>query len=217
MKKFWEVLLNSTIYRVVSLVVQLAMVSAIFGLITNWKVVVACNLVCFIWYVVYHMLVIKVRRRNKTQLKECTTSDRRIKLYCSHAIRGSKGDNPPCDIQMSNCEIAKQAVDLIKGRFPNLDIYVPANAEAFVYQTYSRGLLTDTQVLEIDCHILSGCDGVIVYDFDKSKGVEIEVKYAIDHGIPVFRFKKINQETINGIGDFIRSIDAKIVDPLNGQ
>jgi nucleoside 2-deoxyribosyltransferase len=114
---------------------------------------------------------------------------------------------------MSNCEIAKQAANLIKGRFPNLDMYVPANAEAFVYQTYSRGLLTDTQILDIDCHILSGCDGVIAYDFDTSKGVEVEVKYAIDHGIPVFRFKEINQESINGIGDFIRSIGT----PLNIQ
>jgi hypothetical protein len=104
---------------------------------------------------------------------------------------------------MSNCEIALMAARVLTGEFPLLDLYVPANAERFVYEAFNGGYLTDVQILEIDCCIISQCDVLLVYEFDESKGIEIEAKYAEDHNIPILRFKEINESTLAGIKSFL--------------
>lgn len=230
--KIKEVILNALLYRSTSIIIQLVMVSFLFGLMANWTVVISCNVVCFIWYVVYHIFVIYMRKRFKEKTKECTRckrllplnstnfskhasapnglcphKDRRHKIYFSHAIRGSHGESATYDMSIANCERAKNVSDSIMEWFGNLDMYVPANAERFVGYTYMNKMLTDEQILHVDCQILSECDALIAYDFDTSEGVEVEVKFANDHGIPVFRFKELNLETMNEIGKFIRGLN----------
>ena len=201
MKKIKEVIFNALVYRTTSITLQVLMVSMVFGLITNWKVVAACNALCFTWYVIYHMMAIKIRRKLKN-----THPSVIVKAYLSHAIRGSAGENPTCEIQMSNCDIARAGAAVLRSRFPFLDLYVPAEAERFVYHTFNDKLLTDTQILAVDCKILDICDVLIAYDFDKSKGVEIEVKYAREHSIPIFRFKEINKKTMKELKNFLRDL-----------
>jgi len=130
----------------------------------------------------------------------------RIKLYMSHPIRGSKIDEASLEIQLSNSQRAKDASFEIMTKIEALDIYTPGNAEDFVGLTYSEGLLTDKQILDIDCKILDKCDGLIVYDFDKSKGVETEVAYAKKHNMPILRFEKLNSKTIDRIQKFVNDL-----------
>jgi len=133
-------------------------------------------------------------------------SGHEIKLYMSHPIRGSKIDNATLKDQISNSQKAKDASFEIMTKIETLNIYTPGNAEDFVGLLYTKGLLTDKQILDIDCEILSKHDGLIVYDFDKSKGVEIEVAYAKKHDIPILKFKKLNSKTMDRIQKFVNNL-----------
>ena len=133
----------------------------------------------------------------------------RIRLYMSHPIRGSKVNGATLSDQLSNSQIAKDAGFEIMTKIDCLDIYTPGNAEDFVGLTYSKGLLTDTQILDLDCEILKKCDGLICYDFDTSKGVEIEVAYAKKNNIPILRFKELNAQTIDNIEKFVNTLMYK--------
>jgi hypothetical protein len=207
MKRFKRLLIDSMIYRATSVFVQVS----ILALITNigflahgkWGIVVACNVICTIWYLFFRMLISPLCRSFMGQDHYIRHEvEKTVSLYFSHPIRGSAVEKASLDVQMSNSERAAAVEREIHFYMPHLDIYVPGYAERFVGYSYKSGMLTDSQILEIDCKILQDCDGVIVYDFDTSKGVEIEVAYAIEHGIPVFRFKEFNQRTLKDIQKF---------------
>jgi hypothetical protein len=174
------------------------------------------------WYIAYHLLVIKIRKKFKEKTGKCSkpplldfnesmlvVGRKRHKVYFSHAVRGSLGASATYEQSMANCHRAIYAANIIAEWFDNLDMYVPANAEKFVGYTYLNGMLTDEQILHVDCQILSDCEALIAYDFDTSKGTEIEVKFANDHGIPVFRFKELNLETLIEIEKFIGLMKAR--------
>lgn len=201
MKKVREVVFNATVYRSLSVALQLIMVSIVFGLATNWRVVLSCNLLCFAWYIMYHLSAIRVRRYFKHLVKMPT-----IKVYMSHPIRGSKVDDATKVEQISNSDRARLAAVEIRKAFPELDIYCPGDAEKFVYLTYVNGLLTDTQILWVDCKILEECDCVFAYDFDTSRGVQVEKEYAMTQNIPILSFESLNSETFNRIRSFIDEI-----------
>lgn len=205
MKKIKEVAFNAVMYRGTSIAIQLAMVSIIFGLATNWKVVAACNLVCFIWYMFYHMLFINVKRalNGKYDVKP------RFTAYCSHPIRGSKGDKATKEEQIANSERARATCMKIRKLIPELDIYCPGDAEKFVYQTYAKGWLTDSQILDIDCLIETECDFLMVYEFDKlGKGCFVEIDAAINAGMPIFQFRELNRKTIRRLRKFLKLLSS---------
>jgi nucleoside 2-deoxyribosyltransferase len=133
----------------------------------------------------------------------------RIRLYMSHPIRGSKHVGASLNEQLSNSQIAKDAAFEIMMKIDCLDIYTPGNAEDFVGLTYSKGLLTDTQILALDCEILEKCDGLMCFDFDTSKGVEVEVAYAKKKNIPMLRFREMNAQTIDDIEGFVNQLINK--------
>lgn len=203
MKKIREVVFNATVYRSSSVCLQLAMVLLVFGLSTNWKVVAACNVMCFLWYIVYHIIAIHVRHYYKHRPRPT------IKVYLSHPIRGSKVDNATKAEQMSNSERARLAAVELRKRFPELDIYCPGEAEEFVGLTYSKGLLTDAQILEIDCEILGGRDCVFAYAFDSSNGMKIEADFADDRYIPILTFDHLGEDTFKQIREFIDKLGSK--------
>lgn len=198
MKKFLEVVFNAAVYRGTSIVIQLTMVSLVFGLATNWRVVAACNALCFAWYVIYHMSAINIRRRNKYRVLKPV-----VKVYMSHPIRGSKVDDATEAEQMTNSERAKLATNELRKRFPELDIYCPGEAEKFVHLTYANKLLTDGQILGIDCEILKDCDCVFAYAFDASRGMKVEIDFADECNIPTLTFEKLDEAAYGRIRVFI--------------
>lgn len=208
MKKFKEVVFNATIYRSTSIALQLAMVEIVFGLATNWRVVAACNILCFMWYITYHMTAIQVRRYFKRLVHRP-----KIKVYLSHPIRGSKVDDATKAEQMSNSDRARLAAVEIRKRFPDLDIYCPGDAEKFVHLTYDGKLLTDAQILDIDCQILRECDCVFAYAFDASRGMAVEIEDAQKHQIPIMVFKNLDESVFKQIRSFVDGL-AKIKDNM---
>ncbi len=133
---------------------------------------------------------------------------RKYKAYMSHPIRGIKGDLATKEEQLMNSAIARDGAIKIRNLIKNLDIYCPGDAEEFVCHTYTDKLLTDDQILYVDCKILSNCDFVMVYEFDKlGHGCCTEINRAKELKIPIFKFKKVDYKTISELRKFVYCLE----------
>jgi len=113
----------------------------------------------------------------------------KIKFYLSHPIRGKKGkDATPDDMQKNNEAAIAVANYLRKYTTIHIDIHVPAEMEEFVLTAYYLGILTEQQILAVDCKIIESCDAVIIYASGAyiGGGCKVELDYAIKHNKPVF-------------------------------
>lgn len=121
----------------------------------------------------------------------------KIRFYVSHSIRGSAGKNATPIQMKANCDAIIVLVKQLREVIPVADFYIPAEHEDFVLHAYRSGYLTEKQILDVDCQIISDtCDAVIVYvpEGDTLQGGrEIEFDYAIEHGIPVYVFHYTHQ------------------------
>ncbi len=108
-----------------------------------------------------------------------------MRYYLSHKIRGNAGSNASHDVQAKNCAEAIRVADILRGLFPKLELYVPAENEVFVRVAYDIGHLTIDEILDIDCKIIDHQDGLLVYvpDGDKLQGGrEVEYLHAVTTG-----------------------------------
>lgn len=118
-----------------------------------------------------------------------------MKVYLSHSIRGKSGASATHTEMEENCQTAILIANILRVQFPKVDFYVPGEHEAFVQRAWNKGYLTERQILEIDCLIISSCDAVIIYvpEGDSLQGGrEIECNYADKHHIPVFIFAAVD-------------------------
>lgn len=114
-----------------------------------------------------------------------------MKYYLSHAIRGEDGPEASHDVQAKNCAEAIRVANTLREWFLKLELYVPAENETFVQMAYDRKVLTERQILYIDCCIIDNCDGVIVYAPDGDElqgGRKVEYNHAIVTNKPVIIF-----------------------------
>lgn len=131
----------------------------------------------------------------------------KVKAYLSHPITGKFGTNCKSELAQQymkiNCQLAIEKANKLRKRFPELNIYVPAESEPFVGRTYTKGYLDVNKILEIDCEILETCDILIIapnLDNGISKGMIKEILRACDKLIPIFmwndftRIKKFTKE-----------------------
>ena len=112
-----------------------------------------------------------------------------MKFYLSHPIRGSKGkDATTEDMRKNNDAAIVVANYLRKNITTHISIHVPAEMEEFVLTAYYLGVLTEQQILAVDCKIIESCDAVIIYAPEEiiGGGCKIELDYAIEHNIPIF-------------------------------
>ena len=111
-----------------------------------------------------------------------------MKIYVSHSIRGKYG-NKATDKQMkANCAKAIQFGKLLRLNCPGIDYYVPAEHDEWITLAFQQGIITDKQILSIDCDILDTCDGLLVYTPDDyiSGGMSTEITYAQEFSIPIY-------------------------------
>ncbi len=105
-----------------------------------------------------------------------------MRYYLSHAIRGKAGLNALHGQQAKNCAEAKRVANVLRGLFPKLELYVPAENETFVQIAYDTGHLAEKEILDIDCKIIDNLDGVLVYvpdDDELQGGRKIEYDHAV--------------------------------------
>lgn len=125
----------------------------------------------------------------------------KIKAYLSHAIMGVKGSDATEEYIKSNNRKAIEMGETIRGCFPELDLHIPAEHEAFVHRAYTKGYLTIDQILDIDCDIINGVGLVLVYNHEGhcSRGMKREIDHAESKGIPIIVFKTLSCNTIHEV------------------
>ena len=111
---------------------------------------------------------------------------RQFKYYVSHPI--SDGGILTEEIMEKNCKAAIDFTEWLRKEFPNTIFYCPAEHEEFVHTTYKDKLLTIPQILDVDCKIIDGCDGTVVFNpKDKiSAGMQVEIDYCAKIGTWIF-------------------------------
>lgn len=110
-----------------------------------------------------------------------------IKVYLSHSIRGKFGADATDEQMKINCDKAIAFTSLLRKKFPELDIYCPAEHDLFIVIAYRKKYLSEKQILDVDCEIVKNCDVLFVYcpDGYLSRGMMIEIQYAQKNDIPV--------------------------------
>ena len=111
----------------------------------------------------------------------------KIRVYVSHSIRGKFGEKATDEQRRANSERAIKFSKLIRKEFPHIDFYIPGEHHEIDTIAYRKGYMTEEQILDIDCVIISRCNFMIVFVPDDfiSKGMRVEVDYAILHSIPI--------------------------------
>ena len=110
-----------------------------------------------------------------------------IQVYISHSIRGKMGNDATKEYMDINNKKAIAFGKTLSEEFPNINFHVPGAYEEFVGPAYRKGHLTEKQILDIDCDIISDGRFIVVFAPDDyiSKGMKIEIDYATLHNIPI--------------------------------
>jgi hypothetical protein len=112
---------------------------------------------------------------------------RKSRAYVSHSIRGKHGKDATDEQMEENNEKAKAFGRLLSKEFPTIDFYVPGEHDELVLIAYRKDYLTEEQILDVDCDIVSRCNFLIVYSPDDyiSRGMQVEVDHAVRNNIPI--------------------------------
>ena len=110
-----------------------------------------------------------------------------IRAYLSHPIRGVKGAAATREDMEANNRMACEFAAMIRVAYPNLDLYVPAEHDEFIMLAYERGILTERDILSVDCDLVSRRDLLIMWlpDMHVSSGMWQEMREADRVGISI--------------------------------
>jgi len=111
----------------------------------------------------------------------------KIRAYVSHSIRGKYGATATQEQMEANNQKALGFGRELAGEFSGVDFYIPAVHDEFVLIAYRKGYLTEKQILDVDCDIVSKCNFLVVFAPDDyiSKGMGIEIGHAVENNIPI--------------------------------
>jgi len=128
-----------------------------------------------------------------------------MKIYVSHSIRGKFNVNATDEQMEENNRIARNFGKLLKLNFPEIDWYIPADHDEFVKIAYLKGCMKEKQILDVDCEIISKCQGLLVFQPDGyiSRGMEIEIEYAKENNYPIVDIKNQDWKSIR---EFLETI-----------
>ena len=111
----------------------------------------------------------------------------KIRAYIGHSIRGKFGIDATDKQRDMNSKKAVEFSKQLSEEFPNIDFYIPGLHQEFDCVAERKGYLTDKQILDIDCTIISRCNFIVIFSLDDyiSRGMQIEIDYAVEIIIPV--------------------------------
>lgn len=122
------------------------------------------------------------------------TNKIKVSAYFSHPIRGEKGAAATVADMSLNNDLASAVARMVFEQSGGLiDLYVPADNDEFVTESYLRGSTPEGEILEIDKIILRRRDILIGFCYRgvTSNGMRIEIDDANENNIPVFLFEKV--------------------------
>ena len=134
-----------------------------------------------------------------------------FKIYCSHIIRGPKGNKATQEEIDFNIHTFKKIGEQLRAYFldwekmdnyPPIELYVPADHDEFVQIAYKNKYITEEQILDVDCKIIDTCNLVISWGHPKetgSGGMKIEWDYACRNGINIYTMTEIDNLQIEAL------------------
>ena len=110
-----------------------------------------------------------------------------IKAYISHAIRGAPGVSASDEERTINSKKACQFGALMRNEFPTVDWYIPGEHQEIDTIAFRKDYMTEEQILDIDCEIISKRNFMVVYSPDDyiSRGMKIEIDHCVYTHTPV--------------------------------
>jgi len=132
-----------------------------------------------------------------------------IRIYMSHAIRGARGKDATAEDMQANNNAAMKAARVIRAYLYPLpvELYCPGEHDEFVMIAYHKGVLSEEQILDTDCKIVTKCDGLIRYSaLGPSKGADIEVAHADADNAPVFDMLNLNESYLIQLEKFVEKL-----------
>ena len=139
-----------------------------------------------------------------------------FKIYMSHSIAGAKGKAATDKDIWENVykyrkigeEIKAYLIDWEKmDGFPKSYLYVPAEHEEFIFNARKMKYINVKKILKVDCAIVSTCGLLIACgDYTQSRGMQVEIQYAGDKGIPIFYMPIFSAGNIASLKHSIRLI-----------
>ncbi len=134
---------------------------------------------------------------------------RKIKVYMSHPIRGVLREKATEETMKANNQKAIAWGRELWGEFGSqLDLYVPGEHDEFVLIAYLIKFLTEKQILDVDCKIVSRCKALIVANWEGSYsgGMRIEVDFAKANDIPVFILNGLDAKNLELLRVFLETL-----------
>jgi hypothetical protein len=118
-----------------------------------------------------------------------------MKIYISHSIRGKWGNTATKEQMAVNCKRANLFAKGLRKELPDLYVHLPADFEEWVGMAWACEIISEEQILRVDCEIISTCNGMIVFAPDDhiSKGMQIEIDWCKSHNIP---YLLLNAQTL---------------------
>jgi len=138
-----------------------------------------------------------------------------FRIYMSHPIRGPKREKATDADMQKNNKRAHDVAEQLRAYFLDwqrmdgfvpIEIYVPGENDEFIIHAYRRGYLTEDQILDCDCDIISTCDMVLALGDYTSNGMKVEIDFATAEDIPVFRFSRVQKTVVRNLYTIIETI-----------
>lgn len=110
-----------------------------------------------------------------------------LRAYFSHPIRGTKGAaSTDADIQENIGRATRVVADLRQKFGKGVQIYFPGEQDEFVITAYNKEYITENQILDVDCEIISKRDCLLIWTWEEeiSGGMQIEFDFANKRNIP---------------------------------
>ena len=124
---------------------------------------------------------------------------KQVKVYVSHCIRGRKGLKATNADMKRNNDLAIIFGKALRRKWPGTNFYVPGDHDEFIIIAFRDKYLTEKQILDVDCKIVSTCNFILAYSPDGylSRGMKVEIEHANEAGIPVIVVASLGATGIN--------------------
>jgi len=83
--------------------------------------------------------------------------------------------------------------------FPKSYLYVPAEHDEFVQIAYNNKMITESQILSVDCEIIDRSNLVIAYGTYHSNGMKVEIEHSTQTDTPIYYMPNMSEDCINGL------------------
>ncbi len=133
----------------------------------------------------------------------------KIRVYISHPIRGKFGPDATDEQRKEHSDKAVAFGNMHRNEFPMIDFYIPGEHYEIDTVAFRKKYMTEEQILDIDCIIISRCNFLIVYAPDgyTSGGMQIEIDHCVFNKIPV----------ISAVDGTYKEYVARLIHAINCQ